>query len=164
MPELGINFTVIDLPGHTAGHIAYFANNELNKPVLFCGDTLFSGGCGRLFEGTPKQMLSSLTKLANLPDQTLVYCTHEYTQANLKFARVVDPNNEELTKYDNQVNELRALQKITLPSTIEREKKINPFLRSHEQTIQASAQVFDSSTLASELGTFTTIRRWKDQF
>ncbi len=163
LPEIAINFTVIDLPGHTAGHIAYFAINSA-EPILFCGDTLFSGGCGRLFEGTAKQMLTSLTKLANLPENTAVYCAHEYTQANLMFALAVDPENKELINYSKQVNELRAKEQSTIPTSINIEKKINPFLRSHKQSIQASALLFDKSIQANSLDTFTTIRRWKDQF
>ncbi len=163
LPDLEVSFTVIDLPGHTNGHIAYFTKNHIT-PVLFCGDTLFSGGCGRLFEGTPKQMLTSLTKLANLPEDTKVYCAHEYTQANLKFALTVDPTNENLLSYSHQVNELRDNKQSTIPTTIKIEKQINPFLRSHEQTIQTNAMLFDSNTLANSLDAFTTIRRWKDQF
>lgn len=163
LTDIGIDLTVIDLPGHTAGHIAYFANNEL-EPLLFCGDTLFSGGCGRLFEGTAQQMLKSLTKLASLPENTKVYCAHEYTQANLKFALAVEPKNEDLISYSKKVNELRAKEQATIPTSIKVEKLINPFLRSHEQAIQASAVEFDSNTQASSIDTFTTIRRWKDQF
>ncbi len=161
--ELDIAFQVIDLPGHTAGHIAYFSNNG-TEPVLFCGDTLFSAGCGRLFEGSAEQMLSSLSKLANLPEKTKVYCAHEYTQANLKFSLAVDPNNEALKNYSEKVNELRAKDQATIPTTIEIEKQINPFLRSDQLTIQTSAKLFDKSTQATNLDTFTTIRRWKDQF
>jgi len=163
LPDIGINFKVIDLPGHTAGHIAYFASNPLN-PILFCGDTLFSGGCGRLFEGTAQQMLTSLTKLKNLPENTKVYCAHEYTQANLNFALAVEPNNKDLINYNNQVNELRDKNKPTIPSSIKVEKQINPFLRSHKESIQASAMAFDTNTRANSLDAFTTIRRWKDQF
>ena len=160
---LNIDFQIIDLPGHTAGHIAYFSDVQLT-PVLFCGDTLFSGGCGRLFEGTPEQMLNSLTKLATLPDDTQVYCTHEYTQANLGFALTVEPNNQDLIHYANQVEELRSKDQPTIPSTILLEKQINPFLRCNEQSIQTSAQAFSSETQATTQDTFTTIRRWKDQF
>ncbi|MFT5852298.1 MAG: hydroxyacylglutathione hydrolase [Colwellia sp.] len=163
LDELNIDFRIIDLPGHTAGHIAYLATGHLT-PILFCGDTLFSGGCGRLFEGSPEQMLHSLTKLANLPENTQVYCTHEYTQANLAFALTVEPNNQELVNYNNKVSELRSKGYATIPSTIELEKKINPFLRCHEQSIQTSAQQFATDTNATPQDTFTTIRRWKDQF
>lgn len=163
LPDLGIAFRVIDLPGHTLGHIAYFRDDE-NNPLLFCGDTLFSGGCGRLFEGTAKQMLTSLTKLKNLPEHTKVYCAHEYTQANLNFALVVEPNNKDLINYNEKVNKLRETNQATIPTSIKVEKMINPFLRSHLPTIQNSAAAFNSSTQANSLDTFTTIRRWKDQF
>jgi hydroxyacylglutathione hydrolase len=161
--ELGLTLQIIDLPGHTAGHIAYF-DNEHSSPILFCGDTLFSGGCGRLFEGSPEQMLNSLTKLADLPEHTKVYCTHEYTQANLAFALTVEPNNQNLINYNNQVNGLRNQGDSTIPSTIQLEKQINPFLRCHKQSVQASARQFSPETSATAQGTFTTIRRWKDQF
>jgi len=163
LDEFDINFRIIELPGHTAGHIAYFANSH-STPILFCGDTLFSGGCGRLFEGSPKQMLNSLTKLADLPENTQVYCTHEYTQANLAFALTVEPNNQDLINYNNKVSKLRSKGHPTIPSTIQLEKQINPFLRCHKQSIQASAQQFKTDTNATPLDTFTSIRRWKDQF
>mgnify|MGYP000353065008 CR=1 FL=1 len=163
LSDLAINFNVIELPGHTSGHIAYFAEGSL-EPLLFCGDTLFSGGCGRLFEGTAEQMLNSLTKLSNLPESTKVFCAHEYTQANLKFALSVDPKNEILINYSKRVDELRAKEQATIPSTIMIEKQINPFLRSHEHALQESAKQFDNNTQATSLDAFTTIRRWKDQF
>jgi hydroxyacylglutathione hydrolase len=159
LSDLSISFQIIDLPGH----IAYFASGNLT-PILFCGDTLFSAGCGRLFEGSPKQMLNSLTKLADLPENTAVYCTHEYTQANLAFALTVEPNNQELVNYHNRVKALRAKNQATIPTSIQLEKQINPFLRCHQQSIQASAQQFATNTQATTLDTFTTIRRWKDQF
>ena len=163
LDELNINFRIIDLPGHTAGHIAYFATDHV-MPILFCGDTLFSGGCGRLFEGSPEQMLNSLTKLADLPENTQVYCTHEYTQANLAFALTVEPKNQALVTYNKKVNELRSKGYASIPSTIQLEKQINPFLRCHKQSVQASAQQFATDSNGTPQDTFTTIRRWKDQF
>jgi hydroxyacylglutathione hydrolase len=163
LTELAIQFSVIDLPGHTAGHIAYFSDSSKN-PILFCGDTLFSGGCGRIFEGTADQMLTSLTKLASLPGNTKVYCAHEYTQANLNFALAVDPTNNDLKDYNKKVNDLRSIKQATLPTSIKVEKKINPFLRSHEKVIQQSAMTFDNRSKINALDTFTIIRRWKDQF
>jgi hydroxyacylglutathione hydrolase len=163
LDELNMNLQIIDLPGHTAGHIAYFAHDHI-MPILFCGDTLFSGGCGRLFEGTPQQMLTSLTKLVDLPDHTKVYCTHEYTQANLAFALTVEPDNQALVNYNLKVNEMRSKGLSTIPSTIQLEKQINPFLRCHKQSIQISAQQFATDTNPTTQDTFTTIRRWKDQF
>ncbi len=167
LPALNINLQVIDLPGHTAGHIAYFSSDSeiTNKePVLFCGDTLFSGGCGRLFEGSPAQMLHSLTKLAHLPDNTKVYCAHEYTQANLTFAKTVEPDNQALIHYSEQVKNLRAKNLATIPTTIKVEKQINPFLRCHIPTLQNKANHLENNVQANSLDTFTKIRRWKDQF
>lgn len=159
LPIFDLTFNIIDLPGHTLGHIAYHADD-----ILFCGDTLFSGGCGRIFEGTPQQMHTSLTCLKELPERTRVYCTHEYTLANLTFALTVDPTNIELVHYYNQVQALRAANKVTLPSSILREKQINPFLRCHDEKIQASVQEFTQLAMSSALETFTSLRRWKDTF
>jgi hydroxyacylglutathione hydrolase len=159
LPQFNLSFRVIDLPGHTLGHIAYFADD-----ILFCGDTLFSGGCGRIFEGTPKQMHQSLSKLKNLPERTRVYCTHEYTLANLTFALTVDPSNSELVQYYNEVKHLRASEKMTLPSSILREKKINPFLRCFDLNIQESISEYSQQLISSELATFTALRAWKDNF
>jgi len=119
-----LNVKIIDVPGHTVGHIAYLIDD-----ALFCGDTLFGGGCGRLFEGTPEQMWNSLTKLAALPDETKVYCAHEYTLANLRFARGIDPDNDHLITRISSDTQKRMQQLPTIPSTIGMEKKTNPFLR-----------------------------------
>ncbi|MDD2846669.1 MAG: hydroxyacylglutathione hydrolase, partial [Rhodoferax sp.] len=126
---LGLTFSVLDVPGHTAGHIAYYCASAGTAPLLFCGDTLFSGGCGRLFEGTPAQMLASLDALAALPPDTQVCCAHEYTLANLQFARAVEPDNAELLHHHTLCQRLRAQHQPTLPSTIALERQINPFLR-----------------------------------
>lgn len=160
---LGIAFEVIDVPGHTAGHIAYFAPDWEGAPLLFCGDTLFSGGCGRLFEGTPAQMLVSLSALAALPGNTRVCCTHEYTLGNLKFARAVEPDNAALAQYQAECVAKRAADVPTLPSSIALELKINPFLRTRCTAVQQAARAFDASTLdeASVLG---ALRTWKNQF
>ena len=163
---LGLNLQVLDVPGHTAGHIAYFSETPLDTkddPLLFCGDTLFSGGCGRLFEGTPAQMLASLTQLAALPDSTLVCCTHEYTLSNLKFALEVEPDNLQLAAYNRHCQTLRAQGLPTLPSTMGQERQINPFLRSTQPTIMASARRFDA-TSADQNGVFATLRLWKNQY
>ncbi len=154
-----LTLNVIDLPGHTLDHIAYHVDD-----ILFCGDTLFSGGCGRLFEGTPEQMHNSLTKLANLPARTRVYCAHEYTLANLEFALTVDPTNLELVHYYNQVVSLRADDKMTLPSSIQREKQINPFLRCGEDNIKESAGEFSGVEMTNDVSVFAAIRKWKDNF
>jgi hydroxyacylglutathione hydrolase len=161
---LGLRFEVIDVPGHTAGHIAYFSREVDGIPLLFCGDTLFSGGCGRLFEGTPAQMLASLDALAALPANTRVCCTHEYTLANLKFARAVEPANAELVQYTQRCEALRARQLPTLPSSIEQEKKINPFLRTRLPVVARAAQAFNGADLRDEVAVFGAIREWKNQF
>lgn len=121
-----MDFSVIAVPGHTLDHIAYYSRQE---KILFCGDTLFSAGCGRIFEGTAAQMYESLRKLASLPDQTRVCCAHEYTLSNLRFAMTVEPNNKDIISYADQCEKLRAKNKATLPSTLEIEMRINPFLR-----------------------------------
>ena len=160
---LGLTFQVIDVPGHTAGHIAYYCADMDGAPLLFCGDTLFSGGCGRLFEGTPAQMLASLDTLAALPDTTRVCCTHEYTLSNLKFARVVDPGNEALAHYTATAQSLRAAQQPTLPSTLGLERQINPFLRTRQAALIQAAQGFDASA-HDEVGIFAALRQWKNEF
>ena len=158
--SLGLKLSVFDIPGHTAGHIAYYDDEH-----LFCGDTLFSCGCGRLFEGTPKQMHESLDKLTKLPDSTKVYCTHEYTLANIAFSRTVDPNNECLAAYENTVRRLRARDEVTLPSTIGHEKKVNPFIRTKEPDIaHAAANVANSTSTKNSLEIFTVLRKLKDNF
>ncbi len=160
---IGLRFSVLDVPGHTAGHIAYACDDVDGAPLLFCGDTLFSGGCGRLFEGTPAQMLSSLKILSNLPDNTRVCCTHEYTLSNLKFARAVDPDNAVLESYQQSCLVLRASGLPTLPSSIGLERAINPFLRSETAPVLASVTRFDAQGVQTE-GVFATLRRWKNQY
>jgi hydroxyacylglutathione hydrolase len=160
---LGLQFAVLNVPGHTAGHIAYVCDNVDGAPLLFCGDTLFSGGCGRLFEGTPAQMQASLAQLAALPANTGVYCTHEYTLSNLLFAREVDPGNTELAHYQQKCTALRAQGLPTLPSSIGLERSLNPFLRSDTPAVIASVTRFDAQGVHSD-GVFATLRRWKNQF
>jgi hydroxyacylglutathione hydrolase len=132
-------------------------------PLLFCGDTLFSGGCGRLFEGTPAQMLASLESLSALPDNTRVCCTHEYTLSNLKFASAVEPDNTDLLHYLTHCQQLRAQGSPTLPSNIALERKINPFLRSRLPTLMTAAAAHDA-TMAQRDGTFATLRQWKNDY
>ncbi|WP_297894257.1 hydroxyacylglutathione hydrolase [Shewanella sp.] len=162
LPFLKHKIQILSVPGHTAGHIAYVIED-----ALFCGDTLFSAGCGRLFEGTPEQMLHSLNQLANLPANTQVYCAHEYTLANLKFALTVDPNNTALQAYARQAAELRAQGKATIPSSIALEQAINPFLRTDDLNILSSIKqrfnIQDPSKL-DKLTCFTLLRQWKDIF
>jgi hydroxyacylglutathione hydrolase len=134
----GITFRIIGVPGHTWEHIAYFSSswNEISPPLLFCGDALFAGGCGRRFDGTAEIMWNSLQKLAALPDDTQIYCAHEYTQANLAFAVAVEPDNQELCTRFEQVKQTRAQGGITLPSNILLEKRTNPFLRCQQPGIK----------------------------
>lgn len=162
---LGLRFAVLDVPGHTAGHIAYYAECPGDVPLLFCGDTLFSGGCGRLFEGTPAQMLASLDTLAALPGDTRVCCAHEYTLANLRFARAVEPDNAALRDYSTECEQLRARSLPTLPSTIGVERAINPFLRSRERAVIARVAAHAPHTdTQDEAAVFAALREWKNQF
>ena len=167
---LGIEFDVLEVPGHTAGHIAYFHKGSAlhPTPLLFCGDTLFSGGCGRLFEGTPAQMLASLTVLAALPDETLVCCAHEYTLSNLKFALAVDGANSDLVTYEAHCQQLRKAGTPTIPSRIGLEKKINPFLRSHTPSVIAAVKQHNpnaqSTNAISATDIFAALREWKNNF
>ena len=162
---LGLHFDVIEVPGHTSGHIAYYCPDLAGEPVLFCGDTLFSGGCGRLFEGTPGQMLESLDSLAALPAQTRVCCAHEYTLSNLKFARAVEPDNAALLKYQAQCVALRDADQPTLPSRIDIERAINPFLRTREAQVAQAAKGFDASVNPNDAVTvLAALRQWKNDF
>ncbi|NVO05081.1 MAG: hydroxyacylglutathione hydrolase [Rhodoferax sp.] len=160
---MGLRFEVMDVPGHTAGHIAYYCSDVEGAPLLFCGDTLFSGGCGRLFEGTPAQMLASLDSLAALPDSTRVCCTHEYTLSNLKFACTVEPGNADLQQYQAYCQQLRAEGLPTLPSAMLLERKINPFLRSRVPSIVAAATAHDAA-LTRSAGAFACLRQWKNDY
>ena len=162
LTALGQAFQVIEVPGHTLDHIAFFADTA-PQPLLFCGDTLFAAGCGRLFEGTPAQMFSSLQKLTALPAQTLVYCTHEYTQSNLRFARAVEPDNADIAARADNVEVLRARQQVTLPSSIAMELATNPFLRWQAPAVQAAARTRNPEA-SSGPEIFAAIRGWKDQF
>lgn len=161
----GLNFQVLEVPGHTAGHIAWFLprQSEHQAPVLFCGDTLFSGGCGRLFEGSPAQMLASLTRLAELPGDTRVCCAHEYTLANLRFALAVEPHNADLQAYQAHCQALRARGEFTLPSRIELERRINPFLRCDVASVRSAARQQGASS-DEPLPVFTALRAWKNHF
>lgn len=160
---LGLDFQVLDVPGHTGGHIAFYTPDVEGKPILFCGDTLFSGGCGRLFEGTPTQMLASLDKLAALPGATRVCCAHEYTLANLRFALAVEPDNADLAAYQQQCLRSREQGQPTLPSSIAQELLINPFLRTRQPAIAAAVHQFDAST-HDDTTLFAALREWKNQF
>ena len=159
---LGIQFEVIEIPGHTLDHIAYFSENQ-GDPVLFCGDTLFAGGCGRVFEGTLEQMHDSLSLLKKLPLNTKIYCGHEYTQSNLKFAKSVEPLNENIISRYNRVCKLREKGIPTLPSTIELELATNPFLRADIKEVQVEISK-RFNTPKNDKDIFTAIRQWKDNY
>jgi hydroxyacylglutathione hydrolase len=160
---LGLDFDVILVPGHTLGHIAFYhAGSE--KPLLFCGDTLFAAGCGRLFEGTPVQMHQSLSRLTALPDNTLVYCTHEYTLSNLRFAQAVEPHNTDIAERLAQVTRWRSENRISLPSNLALERLTNPFIRTNETSVKQKADERTGTDNQSPSEIFAALRAWKDTF
>lgn len=161
VPGIGLPLSVIDIPGHTAGHIAFFS---ADAKVLFCGDTLFAAGCGRLFEGTPAQMWASLSKLAALSNATRVYCGHEYTMANLKFAAVVEPGNAGLPGRILREQAKRDAGAPTLPSTIGEERATNPFLRADVPGVAAAASAQAGRALRGAVEVFAQLREWKNGF
>ncbi|WAC75267.1 hydroxyacylglutathione hydrolase [Roseateles sp. SL47] len=166
---LGHRIEVVDVPGHTAGHIAFFlpgagGSDATAGPVLFCGDTLFSAGCGRLFEGTAAQMQASLSRLAALPASTRVCCAHEYTLSNLRFARTVEPENEAITQHEAWCQAVRAEHRPTLPSTLSLELQINPFLRCHHASVRQAAQHFDPRVGPEPASVLAALRQWKNEF
>lgn len=158
LPQLGLEFRVIEVPGHTSSHIAFYGHG-----CLFCGDTLFSVGCGRLFEGSAQQMHESLNKLAALPPDTQVYCAHEYTLSNCNFAQVVEPDNAALNRRSLEVKAARLDGRITIPSTLEEELAVNPFLRCEQEAVVAAAQKRQAGVLPGA-ETLAVIRQWKDTF
>lgn len=165
LPLLGVDWQVLEVPGHTAGHIAWYGQPAGQAPILFCGDTLFSAGCGRLFEGTPAQMHASLQRLAQLPATTRVACAHEYTLSNLKFAAAVEPSNHALVQYRAHCEGLRQQQRPTLPSTLEQELAINPFLRCGVTEVVQSAQRFAPNTSPQDpASVLAALREWKNVF
>lgn len=152
-------FQVLDTPGHTAGHICYLAENK-----LFCGDTLFAGGCGRLLGGTAADLYDSLQRLSTLPADTEVYCAHEYTEANLRFAKSVDSDNPDLDKRIAITQQKRSRHQATVPSLLADELATNPFLRSDDSKVKRAAEQFAGHPLDNAKAVFTTLRQWKDQF
>ncbi len=159
---IGIDFEVIEIPGHTLDHLAFYSFNDGN-PILFCGDTLFAGGCGRVFEGTFNQMFNSLKKISKYPKETKVFCGHEYTLSNLKFALEVDKDNELLKNEFIDVEKLVSSGKPSLPTNLDKEFKLNPFLRCNDANIKNKIiQKFD--IMDDELEIFTALRKWKDNF
>lgn len=157
---MGRRFEVIAVPGHTLDHLAFFTSGI--PALLFCGDTMFSAGCGRLFEGTPEQMNASLERLNEMPADTLVFAAHEYTLANLAFAQAADPDNKDVAKAFQECERARELDRPTLPSTLERERRINPFLRCDDAGVRKAASAHGSTD--SKDATFATLRAWKDSF
>ena len=162
VPGIDAAFDILDIPGHTAGHIAFAGS--AGGPTLFCGDTLFAVGCGRLFEGTPAQMWASLSKLAALAAGTQVFCGHEYTLANIRFALAVEPDNEALVARQGRESERRARGEPTLPSTIADERATNPFLRAAQPNVKAAAEAHAGRSLADDVATFAELRAWKNTF
>ena len=160
----GLSARCIAVPGHTAGHVAYFIETVNGTPCLFCGDTLFAGGCGRLFEGTPAQLHASLHTLAALPAATLAYCAHEYTASNLTFATAVEPCNKDLAQRVAITTELRAANQPTVPFVLGHERLSNPFLRTHESEVIASASKNAGLALSNTIDVFTELRHWKNHF
>lgn len=159
LPSMGLEFAVYDIPGHTKGHVAYYGNK-----MLFCGDTLFSAGCGRIFEGTAAEMYHSLTKICSLPDDTLIYCAHEYTAANLRFAEVIEPNNSKIQQRIIDVAKMRAKLIPTLPSLLSLEKQTNPFLRCQNKTVIDSVKEKQGEMQMDPVSIFQVLRAWKDKF
>ncbi|MGO9931103.1 MAG: hydroxyacylglutathione hydrolase [Steroidobacteraceae bacterium] len=159
LPDLGLSFEILQIPGHTVSHIAFWGHS-----ALFCGDTLFSAGCGRMFEGTPKQMNASLDRLRDLPPETQVYCGHEYTAANLRFALTVEPANGAALEYQESVERIRAQGSPTLPSTLSLEIRVNPFLRCDKPTVRAAAEQRAGAKLEDPADVFGALRAWKDEF
>lgn len=164
LPELDLDLEVLDVPGHTAGHIAYAGRAGGVEPLVFCGDTLFASGCGRLFEGTPRQMHESLAKLAALPDETRVYCAHEYTLSNLAWARAVEPDNAALREWHEQAGQMRDRDQPTVPTTLGLERQVNPFLRTAHPQVAAAAAAHAGKPLADEVEVFAALREWKNHF
>jgi hydroxyacylglutathione hydrolase len=161
LPDLGFEFQILEIPGHTLDHIAYVATRE---KIAFCGDTLFLAGCGRAFEGSPSQLYHSLQKLAELPDETLMYCAHEYTLANLHFAAAVEPNNQAIKQRLQQCQQQRAKLQVTVPASLALEKTTNPFLRCSEPTVMAAVEQHSQQTTTQPEAIFAILREWKNHF
>ena len=157
--DLGVTFDVLDVPGHTEGHIAY---HDANDGMLFCGDTLFAAGCGRVFSGTFEQLSDSLVRIGRLPPRTRLYCAHEYTLSNLKFALAVDPDNQDLQQRNASCMKLREKDISTVPFTLAEDLKTNPFLRSQSPAIIAAAK--NRASTEDPVSVFAAIRAWKDNF
>lgn len=159
---MGSVFSIKHVPAHTLDHISYFLEGD--QPILFCGDTLFLAGCGRLFEGTPTQMLKAMKYFDTLPAETLVYCTHEYSLSNLAFAEAVEPANKAIQTVIRDCQIKRRQHIPTLPSNIAQEREINPFMRTQTSTVKASASNYSGKVLSDEVSVLATIRAWKNNF
>jgi len=157
--DAGVELTVIEVPGHTLGHVAYHGGG-----LVLCGDTLFAGGCGRIFEGTPESMAASLARLAALPDSTRIACAHEYTVANLGFASAVEPGNPAIPERLEAVRAVRAIGEPSLPSTLAEERLTNPFLRCEVPAVAEAASRRAGRPLASPVEVFATLRAWKNEW
>lgn len=165
LPNVDLVLQVLDVPGHTAGHIAYHGVlGDQKQPIVFCGDTLFAVGCGRLFEGTAEQMLDSLTKLTQLHPDTLICCAHEYTLANIEWALAVEPDNLELHDRLTTATRLRERGQPTLPSLLHLELDTNPFLRTSQASVAAAATRYADQPLNHPVAVFATLREWKNNF
>jgi hydroxyacylglutathione hydrolase len=164
---MGLSIQVLDTPGHTANHVSYLLNwpdgEQAGRPHLFCGDTLFSAGCGRIFDGTPAQFNTTLERVSHLPASTAICCTHEYTLSNLAFAHAVEPDNAAIASARTRCETLRAQGLPTLPALLADELEINPFLRCHQPTVIAQA-LAQGAADSSALSVFTQLRQWKNQF
>ena len=164
---LGCQWETLDVPGHTSGHVAYVCREANETPLLFCGDTLFAAGCGRVFEGTPAQMLASLDALSALPSDSLVCCAHEYTLSNLRFALAVEPHNKDLQVFAQHCQTLRDQGQPTVPTRLDSERRINPFLRVREGSVRESvsqqAQWRDAEN-QNDVAVFAALREWKNNF
>lgn len=159
--EIDTNFKIMNVFGHTAGHIAYFTNSD-GQNRLFCGDTIFAAGCGRVFNGTMKQLHDSLADISQLPDDTLLYCAHEYTMDNIGFAKWVEPESQDLLEREKETKRLRGDNQQTVPSLLSLEKKTNPFLRTHLDHVAKKVAVETKKTLNNSTEVFTAMRTWKD--
>jgi hydroxyacylglutathione hydrolase len=159
LSNLGLGFEILHVPGHTVSHVAFWGHG-----ALFCGDTLFSAGCGRMFEGTPEQMNASLNRLRDLPPETQMFCGHEYTAANLRFALTVEPTNNAALEYQESVQRIRAAGEPSLPSTLSLEIRVNPFLRCDKPAVRAAAEAHAGRSLDHPAEVFGVLRGWKDQF
>jgi hydroxyacylglutathione hydrolase len=159
LSDLGLGFEILQVPGHTVSHVAFWGHG-----AVFCGDTLFSAGCGRMFEGTPKQMNASLNRLRELPPETQVFCGHEYTAANLRFALTVEPINTAALEYQESVQRIREQGEPSLPSTLNLEIRVNPFLRCDNPAVRAAAEAHAGKSLEDPAEVFGVLRAWKDQF